>query len=460
MIKDRKQPGVPQPSVPEPAREQWSTRSAFVLATLGSAVGLGNIWRFSYVAGENGGGAFLLVYLGAVILLGLPLLLAEFALGRGAQGDVVRSLQRVAPRSPLRHLGLVAVCGATVILSYYSVIAGWTLSYLVDYLIWLGLPAAATAPGLRFQQLIADPVEPLLWHLLFLAITVAVVMGGVRRGLERLNRVAMPLLGVTVLGLAAYGMSLPGAGEGVAFLLSPDWSALAEPGVYLAALGQAFFSLSLGMGVLITYGGYLGREHGLPTAAGAVAGGDVLFAVVAGLAIFPAVFAFGMAPAQGPVLAFVVLPEVFASMPGGGLVALAFFFLLAAAALTSAISLLEVPVAYVVRRFRMRRPRAALLLGLAVFLLGLPSSLGFGLLSEVQLFGRGILDTVDHLVSEFLLPLAGTGVALLVGWIWNDREAAREADLAGRAARAWLLLLRYLVPLVILLILLRSGGLL
>lgn len=452
----------PSPSQPPAApREQWSTKTAFILATLGSAVGLGNIWRFSYVAGDNGGGAFLLVYLGAVLLLGLPLLLAEFALGRSSQGDVVQAFRRAAPRSPLRHFGLLAVIGSALILSYYSVIAGWTLSYLSDYLLGLLLPQQSGDHAERFRSLIAHPVEPLVWHLLFMAITVWVVMAGVRGGLERLSRLVMPLLGVTVIGLAIYAMSLPGSAAGVAFLLAPDWSALADPTVYLAALGQAFFSLSLAMGVLVTYGGYLGREHRLPSAAGAVAGGDVLFAIIAGLAIFPAVFAFGMAPAQGPVLAFVVLPQVFSTMPGGSVVALAFFFLLAAAALTSAVSLLEVPVAWAMRVLILSRRRATLLLGGTIFVLGVPSSLGFGPWETVQLAGRGILDSIDHAVSNFLLPLAGTGLALLVGWVWPGREAAAEADLSqGFWARLWLGLLRYIIPCAILLILLRSLGLL
>jgi len=441
-------------------REQWSTRPAFVLATLGCAVGLGNVWRFSYVAGENGGGAFLLVYLAAILLVGLPLLLAEFALGRHAQGDVVRAFERAGPRSPLRFVGLLAVAGSAVILGYYSVVAGWTLGYLADYSLALLRPLASEEPARRFRALIADPVQALLWHFLFVAATVAVVAGGLRRGIERANRLLVPLLGVTVVGLALYGLTLPGAAAGAAFLLAPDWSALARPSVYLAALGQAFFSLGLAMGVLVTYGGYLGREHGLPLAAGAVVGGDLLFALVAGLAIFPAVFAFGLAPAQGPVLAFVVLPQVFAVMPGGGPAAAAFFFLLAAAALTSAVSLLEVSVAYALRRFALGRLRAAVLLGLLVFLLGVPSALGFGPWSGFRLLGRGLLDAVDHLVSDFLLPLAGIAVSLLAGWVWERRTAIDEAGLGETLGRLWLGLLRYLIPLVIALILLRGAGLL
>jgi neurotransmitter:Na+ symporter, NSS family len=442
-------------------REQWTTRAGFILATLGSAIGLGNVWRFSYVAGENGGGAFLLVYLAAVVVVGVPLLLAELALGRHAQGDVVRAFEIAAPRHPIRVVGLIAVFGSSLILSYYAVVAGWTLRYLLDYAIGLlgALPAESAA--VRFERFVAHPVEPVFWQLVFLALTAIVVLAGIRRGIEAANRIILPLLGLIVLALAVYSMSLPGSFAGVQFLMAPEWSALAEPRIYLAALGQAFFSIGLGMGVLTTYGGYLGRHHRLPMAAVAIAGGDALFAVVAGLAIFPAVFAFGLEPAQGPVLAFVVLPQVFASMPGGALFGAAFFLLLAAAALTSALSLLEVPVAYAVRRFGISRRRATLLVAIAIFLAGVPSALGYGPLSGVQVFGRAVLDSVDDFVSDFVLPLGGIAISVLVGWIWGRPTALQNSDLGtGLLAAAWLWILRLVVPTVILAILLRSTGLL
>jgi neurotransmitter:Na+ symporter, NSS family len=424
-------------------REQWATRVGFILATLGSAIGLGNIWRFSYVAGDNGGGAFLLVYLAAVVLVGLPLMLAELALGRHAQGDVVRAFEAAAPRNPIRLVGLLAVFAASLILSYYSVVAGWTLRYLVDYLGGLALVVPRDDHAARFTRFIEHPVEPVFWHFVFMALTAAIVVGGIQRGIEATNRIVLPLLGIIVLGLAVYGLSLPGGSAGARFLLEPEWSSLGEPRVYLAALGQAFFSLGLAMGVLATYGSYLGRQHLLPTAALAIVGGDVLFALVAGLAIFPAVFAFGLAPAQGPVLAFVVLPQVFATMPGGTLFGAAFFLLLAAAALTSAVSLLEVPIAYAMRRFAMPRRRATVLIAFAIFCAGVPSSLGFGLLQDVQIFGRGILDAIDHMVSDFLLPAAGITIAGLVGWVWGTalrgkrpiwRPAGSEASGSRRYA--------------------------
>lgn len=449
-------------------REEWGSRLGFILATLGSAIGLGNIWRFSYVAGDNGGGAFLLVYLVAILAIGLPLLLAELALGRHGRSDIVQTFARVVPQRPSaqwpwRVVALTVVAGAALILSYYSVIAGWTLRYFVDYLVDLLVPVAA-GPVARdhaaaFAEFIADPVAPVGWHALFMGLTVGVVVLGVRGGIEAASRILLPLLGLIVLGLAVYSLTLPGAMAGVAFLFAPDWSALAERRVYLAALGQAFFSLGLSMGVMTTYGSYLSRRHRLPGASATIVAGDTLFAVIAGLAIFPAVFALGMLPSQGPTLAFVVLPQVFAGMPGGGNFALAFFALLAAAALTSAISLLEVAVAYAVRRWAFSRRRAAVAVGTGIFLLGLPSALGFGVLSGVQILGRGILDAVDTAVSALVLPLAGIAFAVLVGWVWARHEALAAADLTGHwLARPWLCLLRYGAPAVVAVILLRSLG--
>jgi neurotransmitter:Na+ symporter, NSS family len=444
-----------------PPREQWATRTGFILATLGSAIGLGNIWRFSYVAGENGGGAFLIVYCGALILIGLPLLLAELALGRRAQGDVVQTFADAGPRNPLRFYGYVAVVGAGLILSYYSVVAGWVLRYFFDYLFALFQAPTDVDHADQFVSFISDTWQPLAWHLVFLVTTFAVVAGGVRRGIEKLNRLILPLLGIMVIGLAVRGMTLPGGMDGARFLLSPEWRMLAEPRVYLAALGQAFFSIGLGMGILVTYGSYLGRSHRLPTAALAIAGGDAAFAIVAGLAIFPAVFAFGLAPEQGPLLAFITLPHVFATMPGGTLTGLVFFALLFGAALTSAVSLLEVPVAYVTRRFGLSRRRAAAGITLAIFLLGLPSSLGFGPLEHIQIMGRGILDAVDQTVSAVLLPIGGLVIAIMVGWVLRSVSAAEAADLQGGYVSAvWLGLLRYVVPLLIVAILLGNIGLL
>lgn len=440
--------------------EQWRSRTGFILATVGSAVGLGNIWRFAYVAGENGGAVFLIVYLAFVALIGLPLVIAELSLGRRAQGDAVAAFTTGAP-GPARSwplAGWLAVGGATLLLSYYAVIAGWALSYAAGAVTGSLWSVAAAGYGGYFARFIAGTAEPVLWQAAILALAVAVVAGGVQKGIERLNLWLMPILALIIAALAVNALTLPGSGAGVDFLFAPDWQAFGRPGLYAAALGQAFFSIGVGAAVFATFGGYLPRGIALPASAVAVVAGDTLFAVVSGLAIFPAVFAFGLDPTTGPELAFITLPQIFLAMPGGRLVGALFFTLLAAAALTSMISLLEVPVAVAMRRLRMSRRRAAPAIGAVVFVLGLPSALGYGLLAGITIGGRGILDTVDGFVSDLILPLGGLAIALFVGWRVERGLALREADLAGSGiGSAWLWLLRIPVPLAIVLIMIRSA---
>jgi NSS family neurotransmitter:Na+ symporter len=440
-------------------REQWASGRGFVLATIGAAVGLGNIWRFSYIAGENGGGAFLIVYLLSVLLVGAPIVIAELALGRHAAGDAVAGFEKAAPGSPWRHAGWVGVIGGFLILSYYSVIAGWALKYFAGSLTGALWRTAAEGYGGYFARFIANPAEPVAWQMAMLAATMFVVVGGVRRGIEAINRVLMPALALFVVGLAGFAATLPGAGGGWRFLFVPDWSALLRSDMYIAALGQAFFSLGIGMAVFVTYASYTSRDLRIPKSAAAVIAGDTLFAIVAGLAIFPVVFAFGMNPQAGPQLAFITLPQIFLQMPGGTVVGPLFFGLLVAAALTSMISLLEVSVAVLMHRTPLRRWGAVAAVGATVFALGIPSALSFGILSDVQISGRGIFDTVDQTVSNYMLPLGGILVCLFVGWRWRPDEACATADLNGPALRAiWLWSLRLVAPAMILFVLLDSTG--
>ncbi len=436
-------------------REQWNTRAGFVLATIGSAAGLGNIWRFSYVAGENGGAAFLLIYIICVALLGVPLMLGEFCIGRRAQADAVGAFQSGTSRRSWGRAGWLMAFVSFVVLSYYAVIAGWAYKYLFDYLIGTAYRTESGAISDYFNAFVADPVEPLFWQFVVVALTATVVAAGIKRGIEVVNKILMPLLGLMVIVLAAYALSLDGARAGLAFLFRPDWAALSQPGVYLAALGQAFFSMGIGAGALLTYGSYTTADQKLAPAAVTVATGDTLFAIVAGLAIFPAVFAFGLDPAHGPALAFVTLPEVFNLLPGGRLVAVTFFVLLGMAALTSAVSILEVPCAVLMRHLQWSRTRTAIVVAAAVFVTGVPSALGFGVWREVGLFGMGILQTIDTIASSILLPVGGLLIALFVGWTWSREEALHVAGMYdGRAGRAWLFLLRFIAPCLIVLILL------
>ena len=442
-------------------REQWSSQSGFILATIGSAVGLGNIWRFSYVAGENGGGAFLVLYLIYVLVIGLPLVIAELALGRRVQGDAIAAFDGPIHGSNWRYTGVFAGAGAVLILSYYSVIAGWALKYFAGASLGHLWDTASEGYGRYFQSFISHTGEPVIWQAAMLIATALVVAGGVRGGIETLNRFLMPLLAVIIIGLAVFAATLPGAQRGIAFLLAPDWPAFARAEVHAAALGQAFFSLGIGMAVFLTYGSYMPRSFPLPRSAAAIAFGDSCFAIVAGLAIFPAVFSFGIDPTSGPELAFITLPQIFLQMPGGVLLGAAFFFLLSAAALTSMVSLLEVPVAMLVQRLAMSRRRATALVGATVLALGLPSALSFGLLSDVRIGRHGILDAADAAVSNILLPLGGILIALTVGWRLSRLDAIAESELQPPwLACAWLWILRIVVPLILATILVQSASVL
>ncbi|OLO36489.1 sodium-dependent transporter [Alkalihalophilus pseudofirmus] len=440
-------------------REQWTSRLGFILAAMGSAVGLGNIWRFSYVTGENGGAAFLIIYFLCIILIGIPIMMAEFTIGRRAQSDVVGSFQTLAPNKPWFIGGFLGVASAFIILSFYGVIAGWTLFYFINYLTGTLWSAPPEGYGAYFDNFITHSTHPILWQFAFMVLTIGVVLVGVKNGIEKTNKILMPILAVLLIVLAGYSLTLGGAKEGLAFLFSPDWSAFRQPEVYLAGLGQAFFSLSLGMGALITYGSYLSKEEKLPGAAYSVASLDTLFAVISGIMIFPAVFAFGIEPGFGAGLAFVTLPDIFDSIAYGGIVGLAFFFLLAAAGLSSAVSLLEVAVAYFIRKFGWSRKFTAIVIGSIIFLLGIPSSLGLGAWSHITIFGRDILDSMDFLASNIFLPVGGLIIALFVGWGWSKSEAMKESDFGNTfIGHLWIFILRFIAPIAIIIIFLSAIG--
>lgn len=438
---------------------QWRTGPGFVLAALGAAVGLGNIWRFSYVAGENGGGAFVLAYLVCVLAIGVPLLIAELAIGRASHTDPVMAFARVAPGRPWRWAGWLGIAACIAILGYYPAVAGWVANYL-----WHVAAHGVDAPGTvdhaaRLGAMLADPGQALLWQGVVLAAGTAVVALGIAGGIERASSILMPLFFLLLVGLALHGLTLDGAARALDFLLRPDWAALARPRTWLAAVGQAFFSLGLAMGILVTYGGYLPRAQRLAPSALVIALGDTTVSLVAGLMIFPAVFTYGFDPAQGTTLVFAVLPEVFAAMPAGRIVAVAFYLLLSIAALTSLVSLIEVPVAMLVAR-RQRRPWAALAVAVGAVVLGLPAALGFGVLAPYLPGERPFLDRLDQIASDILLPLSGIAIALVAGWRWQRDAALGEAGLAGGAGLLWLWSLRALLPAAISLAMARGLGLL
>ena len=439
-------------------REQWGSRYGFVLATIGGAVGIGNIWRFSYVAGENGGAVFLFIYLAFVFLIGVPLMIAELAIGRHAQGDAISAFETFGKTGRWGAVGWLGVLAAVLLLSYYAVIAGWALKYFAGAATGALWRAAGADYGGYFKQFISDRGEPLAWQAVALTITMFVVARGVRQGIERVNRLLIPFLAVIIVVLAAYALTLPGSSAGVRFLLAPDWTVLRDPRVYAAALGQAFFTLGMGMAFFVTYGSYMPRTFSLPASAAIVAVGDTLFALIAGLAIFPAVFALGGNPAAGPELAFVTLPQIFLKMPAGAVVGAVFFFLLATAAITSMVALLEIPIAALTHRLRLPRWRATAGMGACVFVLGLPSALSYGLLSHIRVGSHGILEAIDYGVSNFLLPTTGILTALYAGWRLERAFVLGEAGFGeSRIGAIWLWLVRILVPVTILGILLQSA---
>lgn len=431
-------------------RGRWGSRIGFVLAATGSAVGLGNVWKFPYMAAENGGAAFLLVYLALVFTIGISVMLAEFVIGRAAERNPVGAITQLKGGLwPV--VGYMGIAAAFIILSFYSVVAGWTIAYTFKA---AGGVLATTEPealGAMFGEFSSDPVQPVLYHLLFMALTVGVVAGGVHGGIERACTILLPVLFLILVVLAVRSLTLPGAMEGVRFYLQPDLSKISAE-TFNGALAQAFFSLSLGMGAMITYGSYLSHQESLPRSAAWVTFCDLLVALVAGLVILPAVFAFSFDPEAGPGLVFITLPAVFAQMPAGVVFAVLFFVLLVIAALTSAMSLLEVLVAYFVDEWGWRRLPAAALLGGVVFVLGIPSSLSLGVWSDVEIFGRGIFDFLDYLSSNLLLPLGGLILTLFVGWVILPRalsEATSNGAQPFPLAGAWRIICRYVAPVAI-----------
>tara|TARA_R110001592_G_scaffold337866_1_gene624660 strand:- start:785 stop:2113 length:1329 start_codon:yes stop_codon:yes gene_type:complete len=428
-------------------RDHFATRLGFVLAAAGSAVGLGNIWKFPFMTGQNGGGAFLVLYAVFVLTIGLSVMLAEFAIGRAGQRNPVGSF-RVLKGGAWPAVGGLGVVAGFVILSFYSVVGGWTLAYAVKSVSGTLASNDPKVLGAAFGAFIADPLDVIGFHTAFMVLTLVIVAGGVRHGIERAARILMPILALLVIVLAVRAVTLDGAARGIAFFLTPDFSKVTWDTVN-AALGQAFFSLSLGMGTMITYASYLNRQVNLPKTAAQVTLLDTGFAVIAGLMVLPAVFAFGFDPAAGPGLTFITLPAVFAQMPAGALFAFLFFALLAIAALTSAVSIIEPVVSYLIDERRFSRRAATWGAGAVTWALGVPSALSLGPWKDVTIGGKGILDAVDYLASNIMLPLGGILIALFIGWSVAARavdEAQSGGDHPFALAKVWIFICRFVAP--------------
>ncbi|RCV90580.1 sodium-dependent transporter [Billgrantia montanilacus] len=438
---------------------QWSSKMTFVLAAAGSAVGLGNIWRFSYMVGESGGAAFVLVYLACVAVIGLPILVAEWLLGRRGQNNPVNAMLTLAASNGRSRawvlVGISGVLAAFLILSFYSVIGGWSLYYTLNSVTGTFTGQDADSVGAIFGGLLGSPGVLLLWHTAFMALVVWIVARGVTKGLEGAVRTLMPALVILMIVLVGYGMTTGHFGEALAFMFSPDWGALSGD-IVLAAMGQAFFTLSLGMGIMMAYGSYLGEDVNLLGTARTVIILDTVIALLAGLAIFPIVFANGLSAGEGPGLIFVTLPLAFGNMTGGAILGLMFFLLLTFAALTSAISLLEPVVEFVEERSPLTRVMATLVGGVAVWALGIAALMSFNVWDEFLIFGLNVFDLLDTFTSKILLPLTGLGAIVFVGWCLDRKSVAGELNLSAGSETVWYVVVRYIAPLGVILVFINS----
>lgn len=449
---------------------EWSSRFVFILAATGSAVGLGNIWKFPYITGENGGGAFVLVYLLCIAVIGIPIMMAEVLLGRrGRQSPIntMKSLAAESNRSSLwQILGWSGVVAGFLILSYYSVIAGWALSYVLETGAGSFANQSAKAIGEMFGALVSDPWRLLFWHSLFMFMTMAVVSQGVQRGLEKAVRLLMPALFVLLVIMVGYAMNTGEFGSGLKFLFYPDFTKLSW-GVVLTAMGHAFFTLSLGMGAIMIYGSYMPHDASIAKTSFLVALADTLVALLAGMAIFPIVFAYNLEPSSGPGLIFATLPIAFGQMPGGIFFGTVFFILLVFAAWSSSISLIEPAVAWLVENKGMARIRASVITGVATWLLGIVTIMSFSSWSFSFKFAGatktdGMFDVIDILTSNIMLPLGGLFIAVFAAWVMKSSFTADELNLdkRGIAFQTWRFLVRYVTPIAVTIVFLNAIGIL
>ena len=436
------------------SRATFATRLGAVAAAVGSAVGFGNIWRFPYITGQDGGAAFLLIYVISVLLLGVPLLIAEFSIGRSAHRNVVGAFRRVAPGTLWYLVGVIGLLVAVFILGFYVVLSGWTLRYTWE-------AVANQMSGTDFGSFVSDPVQPLLWTILAILINVGILLGGVQKGIERASNIMMPALAIILIILVINSCFLPEFRQGMEFLFVPDWSKVTGR-VWIDAIGQAFFSLSVAMGIMVAYGSYLDDNTKIGKTAIQVATMDTIVALLAGIVIFPACFSFGVAPGQGSGLVFETLPQVFNTMPFGWLMGLLFFLLITLAGLTSCMSIFEVPISFLQEECKISRRRATIISAILALVLGVACSLSLGLWSGFTIGGDVLFDFFDHLTARYMMPVCAFLTSLFVGW-WLDREIIQNAVTNWRNDSGWYLrpllwLLRVFVPAGILMIFLSGIG--
>ncbi|MER1986839.1 MAG: sodium-dependent transporter [Solibacillus sp.] len=431
------------------SRDHFASKLGFILAAAGSAIGLGAIWKFPYVTGTNGGSVFILLFILCTLLIGLPILIAEFMIGRRGQKDPITSFKEQAPGKPWYMVGFIGLAACGLILSFYSVVGGWILSYLGRALTLTGKELDF---GALFGGIISNPWEVLGTQAAFMLLTLLIVQAGIKQGIERAGKWMMPLLFVFFLLLCVRSLTLDGAMEGVKFMFVPDWSYFNSDTVLLA-LGQAFFSLSLGVCAMLTYASYLSRKENIVSSAFNVAGMNIIISILAGLVIFPAVFALGFSPEAGPGLVFIMIPAVFEQIPFGAVLLVIFFILLLFATVTSSIALLEVVVAIGIGEKTHTRKKASWIFAAVIFIIGIPSALSFGLLADITILDKSIFDFVDYVTSAILMPIGALLTSLFAGYHYSKKISKEEMNASPILYNIWLIIVRFIAPIAILTIL-------
>jgi len=443
-------------------RELFSSKFGVIAAAAGSAIGLGNIWKFPYITGEFGGAAFLFVYLACIAIIGLPVMLSELIIGRKSRKNAFGAFKKLAPGTPWMFIGTFGVAAAFLILSFYGVVAGWSIKYIVFSIQNVFEGKSAEQISTIYTTFITTPDKPVFYQLIFMFFTGLIVYVGIKKGIERYSKILMPLLLLIIIILDIRAITLQGAGEGLRFLFYPDFSKLSGKAI-LSALGHAFFSLSLGMGTLITYGSYINKNTNLVKTAIEVTIADTFIAILAGMAIFPTVFAFKIQPDKGIGLIFETLPNVFQFMPGGHIFSIMFFILLTIAALTSTISILEVVVAYFAEELKMKRHMATIFATILAALLGIICSLSLGIYSDYKIFNKTVFDLLDFIASNMLLPLGGMFIALFIGWVLGKykifKEISHGGKLKGKVLAAFIFLVKFISPIAIAIVFANGIGL-
>ncbi|WP_029407633.1 sodium-dependent transporter [Thiomicrorhabdus sp. Milos-T2] len=438
------------------SKDSWSSQTVFIMAAVGSAVGLGNLWKFPYITGENGGGAFVLVYLACVLLIGIPVLFSELAMGRAGKANPVQAMANIAKENGASRLwtllGLNGVLAGALILSFYTVIAGWALAYFISSVQGVFVGIGSTGAGEYFSNLLANPYELLLWHTLASLLTVIVVSRGIKSGIEKAINFMMPGLLLILLVLLGYATTTGAFGQSFSFLFSPDFSKLTWESV-LVAMGHAFFTLSIGLGTMMVYGSYLSKEFSIVKAGLWIAIADTVVALLAGLVIFSIVFANGLEPGAGPGLLFQTLPVAFGEMTGGWFFGTLFFALVIMAAFSSSISLIEPAVSWFEQNWGIKRVKAAWILGFLIWFIGIGTVLSFNEWSDVHfLEGKTFFDSLDFMTTNIMLPLGGLLMAVFVAWVFKEDARKEELPLKGKMMMVFLFVLKWISPIAIIIV--------